>query len=172
MQGLRRTVVAMVSLAMIGLVVAPTAASAESPASAPAAAQAFPSATSTVIGSVGFIDATQVGYFWSAARGDSVAQTFTGKKKIKKAILKLDVPTNGLAAGAETDWAVIINGTTVGSFTITSGQTGAVKSKSTFAKIKGGTYDVKIAMTNEVAPGDGAITLRYAGDGPHSIKLK
>ena len=38
---------------------------------------AFPSASSTVVGSTGFIDDCQVGYFWSASRGDSVSQTFS-----------------------------------------------------------------------------------------------
>jgi hypothetical protein len=172
MQGIRKALVAVVAVATVGFVVAPTTANA-APASTPAAAQEFPSADSTVIGSTGFIDGEQVGYFWSAARGDSVAETFSGKNKIKKATLKIDVPYNGLVAGAHTDWDVIINGTTVGSFTVTSGQTGAAKYKFKFKKIKGkGTYDVKIAMTNEVAGGEGSMTLRYAGAPAHSIKLK
>ncbi len=138
----------------------------------PQAASAFPSASSTVIGSTGFVDAEQVGYFWSAARGDSVAQSFSGPASVNKAKLKLDVPYNGLAPGAETDWTLSINGIDVGSFVIPSGQLGPVSANYKFKKIKGGTYDVKIRETNEVASGDGAITLRYAGTGPHSIKLK
>jgi hypothetical protein len=138
---------------------------------APATAQAFPSATSTVIASIGFINTDEVGYFWSASRGDSVAQTLPGPKKIKKAVLKLDVVENALS-GAETDWTLSINGTDVGTFVIGVGQLGPVTNTFKFAKMTGGSYDVKIRMTNEVPSGDGSITLRYAGDGPHSITLK
>src|SRR5690242_18552447 len=56
------------------------------------AAKAFPSAKSTVIASVGFIDDTQVGWFWSAARGDSVEQSFTGPAQITRACFKLTIP--------------------------------------------------------------------------------
>lgn len=159
--------------ATVLVLVTPPVANAAGPASAaPAAAQAFPSASSTVVGSVGFVDDIQVGYFWSAARGDSVEQTFAGKAKVKRATLKLDVPTNGLVAGAHADWAVSINGKDVGTFSIASGQTGPFTNKYKFKKIKGPRYDVKIYMTNEVAAGAGAHTLRYAGTGPHSIALK
>jgi hypothetical protein len=137
----------------------------------PLAAYAFPSSSSTVIGSVGFIDDVQVGYFWSAARGDSVAETFGGPGHVKKIILKLDVVDNVLAAGAEVDWTVAINGTDVGSFTVLAGQVGPITEKFSFPEITGGSYAVKMRVTNEVAAGDGSHTLRYAGDGPHSVRL-
>ena len=60
----------------------------------------------------------------------------------------------------------------MGSFQIVSGQTGPISQTFTFDRIRGGTYDVMLRMTNEVASGDGAHTLRYAGAGPHSLKLK
>jgi len=137
-----------------------------------AAAQAFPSSSSTVIASTGFIDGDQVGYFWSVSRGDSVAQTFSGPNKIKKAIFKLDVPTNALAVGATVDWTASINGKDVGRFQVVSGQLGPFTEKFKFPKQTGGSYAVKIRVTNEVASGDGSITLRYAGAGPHSVTLK
>lgn len=137
----------------------------------PAAAHAFPSSSSTVIGSVGFINDTEVGYFWSASRGDSVEQTFGGPGHVKKMVLKLDVVENSLA-GSNCDWAVSINGTDVGTFTVTPGQTGNFTEKYKFAKMTGGNYDVKIRVTNEVPAGDGSITLAYAGDGAHSVTLK
>ena len=136
------------------------------------AAKAFPSATSTVVGSVGFIDSSQVGYFWSASRGDSVTETLSGPAKIKKAIFKLDVISNALNSGAHVDWIVSINGTDVGSFNIVEGQLGAVTEKISFPKITGGSYTVKIRVNNEVAGGEGSHTLRYAGAGPHSVTLK
>lgn len=141
------------------------------PAAQPAAANEFPSSTSTVIGSIGFIDDYEVGYFWSAARGDSVEQTFSGPAAVRRAILKLDVTYNGLY-GSDEDWALSINGTDVGSFTITQGQTGPLKEVFKFHAIRGGTYDVKLRETNEVPGGDGSIALRYAGDGWHSVALR
>lgn len=138
----------------------------------PLAAQAFPSANSTVIASVGFVDSEQVGYFWSAARGDSVAETLSGPPKITKAKLKLDVVDNGLVPDATVDWVLSINGKDVGKFQVVSGQIGPFADTYTFKKITGGKYDVAIRVVNEVASGDGAITLRYAGAGPHSITLK
>lgn len=135
------------------------------------AARAFPSPKSTVIASIGFIDATQIGYFWSASRGDSVEQTIKGPSTAKTALLRLDVIDNGLS-GADTDWTMSINGTDVGSFVIAQGVTGPIKARMRFKTISGPKYDVKIYMTNEVPSGDGAITLRYAGQGWHSITLK
>ena len=40
-----------------------------------AAVHSFPSDDSTVVGSVGFIDADEIGAFWSVARGDMVEET-------------------------------------------------------------------------------------------------
>jgi len=186
--------IAVLSLATAGFVgVAPLAANADSSVSGvtnaagsvavpsgvashgtagPDAGGAFPSATSTVIGSTGFIDGEQVGYFWSASRGDSVAQSFSGPNRVKKAKLSLDVVDNVLNNGAHVDWTVSINGTDVGSFQINEGQLGAVTQSFSFPKITGGTYLVKMRVTNEVAGGEGSHTFRYAGNGPHSIKLK
>lgn len=146
-------------------------ASKASPTVHPASANPFPSASSTVIASTGFIDDYEVGYFWSAARGDSVEQTFSGPATVRKAVLKLDVTYNGLN-GSDEDWALSINGTDVGTFTITQGQSGPFKEVFKFHGISGGSYDVKIRETNEVPSGDGATALRYAGDGYHSIALR
>lgn len=138
----------------------------------PAAAVPFPSAASTVIGSVGFIDSDEVGYFWSMARGDSVTEVIAGPNKIKKAILKIEVVTNGLVAGSQADWDLEINGNVVGSFVVASGDLGPVKVKAKFPRITGGEYEVAIRMTNEVVIGGGAHTLAYAGAYDHSITLK
>jgi hypothetical protein len=67
----------------------------------------FPSASSTVVGSVGFIDATQVGYFWSKARGDSVTQTFvTTETNVTRAVFDFTTPFNDLI-GFNVDWNVL-----------------------------------------------------------------
>jgi hypothetical protein len=142
------------------------------PSVIPTRAQAFPSATSTVIASEGFINGTEVGYFWSQARGDSVEQTLPCRAHVTRAVLKLSVPENTLS-GSNIDWTLSINGTDVGNFTITPGQTGPVTEHYSFARMSTGrSCDTKIRVTNEVPAGDGSISLTYAGSDPHSIKLR
>ena len=171
---MRKITIGLVALAtsVVALVAPPAAMAAGTTSSAPAASHDFPSASSTVVGSTGFVDDDEVGYFWSAARGDKVEETFTDKKKVKKATLAVDVVYNGLAAGTEVDWTLSINGKDVGSFVVTPGQTGAITNNYKFKKIKGPKYDVEIRVTNEVPPGGGAITLGYGAAAPHTITLK
>ena len=70
---------------VIGLVGVMLVASAPATAHAEAAATdqmyVFPSGTSTVVASIGFIDDTQIGYFWSAARGDGPARPSTDRRR-------------------------------------------------------------------------------------------
>jgi hypothetical protein len=170
---MRKVAITLVAAATATLVgVAPPVANAAGSAAAPQTVHAFPSASSTVVGSVGFIDSQQVGYFWSQSRGDSVAEAFQGPNSIKKAILKLEVIENALNSGNEVDWTLSINGKDVGSFVVSEGQLGPFKKKFKFKKITGGTYDVKMRVTNEVPGGGGSHTFRYAGAGSHSITLK
>jgi hypothetical protein len=132
----------------------------------------FPSASSNVVGSVGFIDDDEVGYFWSVSRGDSVSETFNGPNKIKHAILDVEVVTNVLNSGAHVDWDLLINSQKVGSFTVNEGDVGPVHLDVRFPRITGGVYRVTIRVTNEVPSGQGSHTLAYAGSFKHSIKLK
>ncbi len=160
----------LVAVAFAALAFAPAA---QATTAAPAATFAFPSSSSTVIASTGFIDGCQAGYFWSASRGDSVSQTFTGGRRIKHMILDVGVPTNVLSGGAEVDWSVSINGHKVDSFVVSEGFTGTVHRDVHFTKIRGRQYAVKLYVTNEVPSGDGSITLAYADcGGAHSITLK
>jgi len=132
----------------------------------------FPSAGSTVVGSTGFIDADEIGFFWSVARGDRVTETFsTALSSINRAILEIEVVTNVLNSGAFVDWDLEINGVVVGSFTINEGFTGPFTVDVNFSPITGPVYDVKIRVTNEVAGGEGSHTLAYAGAFAHSIQL-
>jgi hypothetical protein len=131
----------------------------------------FPSSSSTVVGSTGFINGTEIGYFWSAARGDGVSQTIPGPSSVKRMILKVDVVSNVLAAGNEVDWNILINGIIVGHFKVLPGKTGLVRFRATFGKIIGPNYDVQLRVTNEVPAGGGSHTLAYAGAFPHSIQL-
>ena len=132
---------------------------------------AFPSSSSTVVGSTGFINSTEIGYFWSAARGDSVSQTIHGPRAITHMILKVDVVTNVLSGGAEVDWNIVINNVIVGQFKVVEGETGLVRFRAHFGKIHGPNYNVVLKVTNEVPSGDGSHTLAYAGAYPHSIQL-
>lgn len=131
----------------------------------------FPSEDSTVVASGGFINDVEVGYFWSAARGDSVSQTFRASECINRAILDVDVPYNVLAPDAFVTWELVINGVVVGSFTVDAGFTGEITEAFTFPAIFGPNYDVELRVANEVAAGDGSITLAYAGDFAHSLTL-
>jgi hypothetical protein len=131
----------------------------------------FPSSNSTVVASVGFIDADEVGFFWSAARGDLVSETFSGPPAIFGATLMVEVVGNVLNSGAFVDWDIEINGVVVGSFTVNQGFTGPITRNLTFPKIFGPMYTVTIRVTNEVAGGQGSHTLAYAGPFAHSIKL-
>lgn len=132
----------------------------------------FPSSGSTVVASVGFIDDHQVGYFWSAARGDRVTQTFSGPSSVRRAILKVEVVTNALTNGAQVDWNLVIKGRVVGSFSVVEGFIGPITVDVTFPRIVGPNYKVTIRVTNEVPTGDGSHTLAYAGAYAHSIILR
>lgn len=131
----------------------------------------FPSANSTVVGSVGFIDADEIGYFWSAARGDGVSETFNGPASVKGVGLKISVLSNALNNGAHVDWTVKINGVDVARFRVPEGYLGPVTLRRMFAPIAGPSYTVELRVLNEVAPGEGSITLAYAGANPHALLL-
>jgi len=135
----------------------------------------FPSATSTVVGSVGFVDADEVGYFWSVARGDLVSETFADSNaSVTRAIIAVDVPFNGLASGLSVNWDVTLNGTLIDSFSVPDSFLGTVNRDVTFAAIAAvaGAYDVEYRVTNEIPGGDGSHTFAY-GDRllNHSIEL-
>jgi hypothetical protein len=129
--------------------------------SASGATFGFPSATSTIIGSVGVIDPTEIGYFWSVGRGDSVVDTFTDSLlSVGQLNLALYVPFNNLTSGSFVNWDVSLNSTTVGSFTVNSGFTGALNLSYLFPAVNniGGAYTLGLYVTNEVASGDGSHT--------------
>jgi hypothetical protein len=129
----------------------------------------FPSASSTVVGSGGFINDCEVGYFWSAGRGDGVAQTFKAGTSITRERLAVEVVQNALSGGNEVDWNIVINGVVVDSFVVSEGFTGEIDSDKTFAKIKGRKYHVELRVTNEVPVGGGSVTLAYACSFAHVL---
>jgi len=131
----------------------------------------YPSASSTVVASVGFINAEEVGYFWSASRGDSVTETFTAGSSISSYKLDVDVVSNALNGGAFVNWNVTINGILVDNFTVNEGFFGTVSRTASFSAIAGPNYTVQVRVTNEVPGGQGSHTLRYAGVGAHQVEL-
>ena len=166
-RGARPGLLALVATTML-VALAPSAARA---GTAPSTTYAFPSAGSTVVGSVGFIDADEVGYFWSVARGDSVSQSFAGPASVTKAGLKVTVMFNNLNSGAHVDWSLEINGTPVARFRVPQGYLGPITLRKVFPAIAGPNYAVKIRVTNEVAVGQGSVTLAYAGASAHVLVL-
>ena len=137
-----------------------------------AAVEAFPSADSTVIASYPIVNATTFGAFWSAARGDSVTETFaTSEPLVNRAVFDFVVPTNALAAGRSVNWNVLINSRVIGTFTVNSGQTGPVHLEFSFAAIPGPSYTVRFKVTNEVPTGAGSHTLGYAGIHAGTVQL-
>ena len=134
----------------------------------------FPSDDSTVVGSVGFINANEIGWFWSIARGDMVSESFVDPLPyVNQAAFDLAVPNNVLNSGAEVDWDVIVNGITIGSFIIPQGFTGTKSLDFSFAKIASvaGAYEVALVVTNEVPGGYGSHSFAYDGEYPHSVEL-
>lgn len=133
----------------------------------------FPSDDSSVVGSLGFINATEMGYFWSASRGDMVSESFADSLPyVDRAVFDFAVPTNVLF-DVPVNWDVLINSTIVGNFSIPAGFTGPVHLDLSFAPIaqSGGGYDIAFDVTNTIYPGGGSHTLAYAGTDPHSVEL-
>lgn len=130
----------------------------------------FPSATSTVIGSVGFVDSENVGYFWDVNRGDSVSETFFGPGSVSSYTLDVGIPRNNLST-EDIDWEVVINGTVVDTFQVVAGQS-SVNISGSFASISGPSYDVSVRVTNTISPGLGSCTFRYAGAGENTLTLR
>ena len=156
-------------LAAVLLALVPSTAGAT--AVAPTALYEYPSSDSTVVASVGFIDDDEIGYFWSAARGDRVTETFSGPPAVRGAILKVEVVSNVLNSGAHVDWRLEINGVPVGGFRVREGFTGPIRLVRQFSPIPGPNYEVTIRVMNEVAGGEGSHTLAYAGAFFHQLRL-
>lgn len=132
----------------------------------------FPSGTSTVVGSIGFIDSDEMGYFWTASRGDSVTEAFgtTGLASANRLDLRFNVTRNVLATGAFTAWDVLVNGTSVGGWSWASGDgIGTVSLSLLFPTIlaagDGDDFTIRMAVLNVVADGAGSIALGFPGSG-------
>lgn len=131
---------------------------------------AFPSASSAIVGSVGFIDAESCGYFWSNVRGDGATETISGPASASNMTYDCDITINALNGGNVVDMDLVINGVVVDSFTTDEFATHISRSAS-FAAIAGPTYVVELRVTNLVPGGGGSTALRYAGVGDNTLTL-
>lgn len=127
------------------------------------AVHSYPGAagSATVVGSVGYINPNEVGYFWSVSRGDSVTETFAdGLPFVTQTRLDLDVIQNVLNSGNSVNWNVLLNGTVIGSFSVAQGFTGPVTHILNHAAVAhiGGNYTVRMEVANEVPGGGGSHT--------------
>ena len=132
----------------------------------------FPSDDSTVVGSSGFIDDDEVGYFWSRDLGHSVEETFADPApSIERLVWDYDILFNSL--GDPCNWRVLVNGEAVGEFSVVFGQLGPQQVDFSFDPVAavGGEYTVRAEVTNVVRPGAGSMSLRYALAGPHQVEL-
>ena len=142
--------------------------------SALAGVHVFPSDDSTIVGSLGFINSTEIGWFWTVARGDMLSESFIDPLPyVNQAAFDFAVPSNVLISGEEVDWDVVVNGTTIGSFIIPQGFTGTKSLDFSFAQIASiaGAYEVAFVVTNEVPGGYGSHSFAYAGEYPNSVEL-
>lgn len=135
--------------------------------SALGAVHVYPGAagSATVVGSVGYINPNEVGYFWSQARGDSVTETFVDPLPfVVQTRLDLIVVQNFLSGGNVVNWTVLLNGLPIGNFTINEGFTGPVTHTFNHLPVPslGGTYTVRMEVANQVPVGGGSHTF-YAG---------
>ncbi len=148
---------------LVGAVVAAVA------GSALGAVHSYPGANgaATVVGSVGYINPNEVGYFWTATRGDSVTQTFADSlPSVTQTRLDLSVVQNVLNSGNVVSWNVLLNGTMIGSFTINQGFLGPVTHIFNHAPVGNvaGNYTVRMEVTNVVPRGGGSHTFLAGTD--------
>lgn len=122
----------------------------------------FPTSAATVVGSVGFINSTQIGYFWSVARGDLVSQAYPGTGLFGASSLSMDlnVTSNSLSSGQSVNWDVLVNNVDVGDWIWSSANgTGLTNIALSFAPIAGEFSSLALVVKNEVPRGAGSISL-------------
>ncbi len=138
-------------------------------AGAQAATFEFPSSSSTVV-SAGSAPPGSVGSFWSQTH--KVEQSFSGPPSIDHAALSVQPVSNSLLPGAQIEWILSINGTDIGTLTVTSGATAPIVLSTSFPPMAGPTYVVELRANNDVPPGRGSIFLASTGSsGSHSLEL-
>lgn len=122
----------------------------------------FPTAQSQVKASTGFLNSSEVGYFWSATRGDSISQQYVGSGVFGATHLELDltVSRNSLRPTASTQWDILVNGKDVGDWTVNQATgTGTTHLSLNFGPVTGEFNTLALVLKNNVASGAGSIAL-------------
>ncbi len=103
-------------------------------------------------------------HVWTA--GDFWEQTFNGTGLGAAASLQLDleIDDNILNGLAFVDFDVLVNSTTVGSFTVNEGEMGMQIYNFTFSPIAGPNFTIKMLETNTVPSGQGSVSMAVDGD--------
>ena len=122
----------------------------------------FPTSSSSVVASTGTLSPTEIGYFWSVSRGDTVSQSYAGSGVFGVTNLELDlnVTQNVLNSGASVQWDVLINGQDVGDWNVTQGSgTGISHLSLNFGAVAGQFSSLALVVKNNVPVGLGSIAL-------------
>ncbi|MEF8755290.1 MAG: PEP-CTERM sorting domain-containing protein [Accumulibacter sp.] len=122
----------------------------------------FPTSSATVVASVGSLSPTEVGWFWSAARGDLVSENYPGTGLFNPSSLSMDlnVTRNVLSSGQSVVWDVLVNSVDVGDWIWSSADgTGLTNIALAFAPIAGEFNSLALVVKNEVPGGAGSIAL-------------
>jgi hypothetical protein len=133
----------------------------------------FPSASSTIVGSVPLIDEAETGWFFSVSLNHSITEYFVDSNpEIGRAIFDIHVRSNTLTS-EPVEWEILINEVVIGAYAVFPEFTGPVSmafDSPVIPALDGG-YDVTMRVTNDVDFGEGAHTLAYAGPFEHAVVL-
>jgi hypothetical protein len=122
----------------------------------------FPTSSATVVSSGSLVGPTEIGYFWSAARGDRFSENYPGTGLFNPSSLSMDlnVTRNALASGQSVVWDVLVNSVDVGDWIWSSADgTGLTNIALTFAPIAGEFNSLALVVKNEVPRSAGSIAL-------------
>ena len=133
--------------------------------------EAFPSDDTTLGGSFISFYPNGIGLLWMDDQ--SLTETFAcPEPSINSLALTIDLDNfmdddNGTAIHT---WDVYVNGTSIGQFSVVTGQT-QINESFTFPSIQtqNGTYEVSLQATNAVYSGGGSYHMVYDGAGAHSV---
>jgi hypothetical protein len=100
-------------------------------------------------------------YWWNT--GDTVYGTYVTTETIDHAEISLSLTRNSLVSGGHCDIEFRIDGTAVGTFTITEASgLGPILESFDFTSIPAGPHELRYYETNTVAPGCGSVDMNEA----------
>lgn len=109
-------------------------------------------------------------HIWVA--GDYWDQSFaTSLSQANNFDFDLTYDDNSLAPAQTLKMEVLVNGSLLGNFAISSGQTSSVLSFPNAADFAGPTFDIRLEAVNTIASGEGSVSLNTAGLSTGSISV-